>query len=173
MSQSDGERRRAILDAALACFLQFGYAKTSVDDIAKRAGLSRPLLYRKFKNKEEIFGACYDEVHDLRYPRIDAILAGKGGKRSKLERACEVIILEPWDLLCRAPAVAEFYDACVRVIPEIHERHEKKLFELTNAVIGDRELTDVFLLAVDGMFTDLPSVAVLRKRLYVLIDRFT
>ncbi len=173
VSQFDVTRRRAILDAALACFLQFGYAKTSLDDIARRAGLSRPLLYRTFKNKEEIFGAVYDEVHELRYPRLAAIIAGKGSKQAKLERACEIIILEPWDLVCRAPAVAEFYDACERVIPEILERHERKLFAMTDAVIGDRTLTEVFLLAVDGMFVDLPSVAVLRKRLHVLIDRFT
>ena len=46
------KRRTAILAAALKCFLQFGYAKTSMDDVAKEANLSRPLIYLKFKNKE-------------------------------------------------------------------------------------------------------------------------
>ena len=36
MESRDLARRRAILDAALSCFLQYGFAKTSLDDIAKR-----------------------------------------------------------------------------------------------------------------------------------------
>jgi AcrR family transcriptional regulator len=39
-------RRLSILQAARWCFLNFGFAKTSLDDIAKRAGISRTLLYR-------------------------------------------------------------------------------------------------------------------------------
>ncbi len=83
--QRDAERRREILDAALACFLQFGYAKTSLDDIAQRAGISRPLLYRKYKNKEDIFGACYDDVFDQLYPRCQAILDSRASRKDKLK----------------------------------------------------------------------------------------
>lgn len=36
-------------------FLQFGYSKTSMEDVAKEANLSRPLIYLKFKNKEELY----------------------------------------------------------------------------------------------------------------------
>jgi hypothetical protein len=34
-------RKQVIIDAALDCFLQFGYDKTTLEDIATRAGLSR------------------------------------------------------------------------------------------------------------------------------------
>src|SRR5204862_6542491 len=78
MQSRDTARRRAILDAALSCFLQYGFAKTSIDDIAKRANLSRPLLYLKYKNKEDIFGAVYDDVFNSRYPLAAQILAGRG-----------------------------------------------------------------------------------------------
>jgi hypothetical protein len=37
----DAARRRLILDAARDCFLKFGYAKTSFEDIAKQAVISR------------------------------------------------------------------------------------------------------------------------------------
>ena len=40
----------------------FANGKLSIGDIAKHAGLSRPLLYRKFANKEAIFSAVYDAV---------------------------------------------------------------------------------------------------------------
>jgi TetR/AcrR family transcriptional regulator, transcriptional repressor of aconitase len=168
----DAERRRAILDAALACFVQFGYAKTSLDDIAKRANLSRPLLYRKYRNKEDIFTAVYDDVFEARYPVAETILAGRGSRRDKLFRLYEVLCIEPWALIMDAPMAQDLYDACKQVVPEIHAKHERKLLELTRRVLGSRELTEVLMLAVDGLFVDLPSVAVLRKRLRVLVDRF-
>ena len=46
----DAARRRVILDAARDCILKFGYAKSSLEDIAKQAAISRPLIYRKFKS---------------------------------------------------------------------------------------------------------------------------
>lgn len=168
----DVERRRVILDAALSCFTQFGYAKTSLDDIARRANLSRPLLYRKYRNKEDIFGAVYDDVFEARYPAAEAILAGRGARGDKLLRIYELLCVEPWALVMGAPAAQEFYDACKQVTPALHAKHERKLLELTRRVLGGKEVAEVLMLAVDGLFVDLPSVAVLRKRLRLLIDRF-
>lgn len=172
MQDRDTQRRRVILDAALSCFLQYGYAKTSLDDIAQRAGISRPLLYRKFKNKEAIFGACYDDVFERLYPRCRAVLARKASKQDKLVEVCEIVCLETWAMLWKAPAAGEFYDACMSVIPEIHDKHEKRFVEIVDELIGDPEVSRVFNLALDGMFVDLPSVATLRKRIHLLIDRF-
>lgn len=49
------DKRRAILEAAITQFSQYGYRKTSMEDIAGAAGVSRPSLYVYFENKEEIF----------------------------------------------------------------------------------------------------------------------
>ena len=84
-AEHDATRRRVLLDAARACFLQFGYTKTSLDDIAKRANISRPLIYRKFKNKEALFGAVYDDTFDARYPQAEQVLAGRGPRKSPFE----------------------------------------------------------------------------------------
>jgi TetR/AcrR family transcriptional regulator, transcriptional repressor of aconitase len=171
-AEHDATRRRVLIDAARACFLQFGYAKTSLDDIARRANLSRPLIYRKFKNKEALFAAVYDDTFDARYPQAEQVLAGRGGKRDKLLRLCELVVVETWAIMMTSPMAAEFYEACMRVLPEIHAKHERRLFELTKELLGTKELTEVFMLAVDGQMTDLPSAAVLRKRLHLLVERF-
>jgi len=60
----DAARRRLILDAARNCFLRFGYTKTSLEDIAKQAAISRPLIYLKFKSKEEIFAAVVEDIFE-------------------------------------------------------------------------------------------------------------
>jgi len=39
--------------------------------------------------------------------------------------------------------------------------------------LADKETSEVFILAVDGLIQDLPNPKVLRKRLEVLVDRFT
>lgn len=54
------ERRQQILDAAMECFIQNGYAHTRVDDIAQEAGLSKGGVYFHFSSKREIFEALQD-----------------------------------------------------------------------------------------------------------------
>src|SRR5438270_6512440 len=49
------ERPRQIIDAALAIFGERGLASARLEDIAKRAGLSKGTIYLYFPNKEELF----------------------------------------------------------------------------------------------------------------------
>ena len=57
--EEKSQRREAILDAALAMFLSKGFEKTSMDDIAKQAKLSRSLIYVYFKDKDDVhMGLC-------------------------------------------------------------------------------------------------------------------
>ena len=49
------ERPKQILDAALAVFADHGLADARLDDIARRAGLSKGTIYLYFPNKEELF----------------------------------------------------------------------------------------------------------------------
>jgi TetR/AcrR family transcriptional regulator, regulator of autoinduction and epiphytic fitness len=51
-------KREAVLVSAIGVFGQFGFKKTSVDDLAKAAGLSKQGLYLHFASKEEIFLAA-------------------------------------------------------------------------------------------------------------------
>ncbi|MCI0572624.1 MAG: TetR/AcrR family transcriptional regulator [Myxococcaceae bacterium] len=170
--ERDVMRRVTILEAARSCFLQFGYAKTSLDDIARRANISRPLIYRKFKNKEDIYAALFESMFEGRYPRAEQALAAPGSRRDKLMKVYEVLLLEPWDEIAGAPMAAEFFEACSSLLPEVEERHERLMLKYTQAVLESRELSEVFMLAVEGLGSDLPSTRVLRRRLQVLVERF-
>lgn len=46
-----------IADAALRLFARYGYKRTSMDDIAKEAGLAKATLYLHFKGKDDVFRA--------------------------------------------------------------------------------------------------------------------
>lgn len=54
-SGASSARREAILQAALGVFLRYGYKKTSMDDLARAAGMSRQGLYLNFATKDVLF----------------------------------------------------------------------------------------------------------------------
>jgi AcrR family transcriptional regulator len=168
----DSARRREILEAAKTCFLKYGYGKTSLDDIAQHAKLSRPLLYRKFANKDAIFAALYDDVCTAQLRAAVPVARGKGTKAEKLRRLCELVCVEPYELISQAPMAEEFWTACNLVIPEILADHDRAWRALLAQVLP-AALVEVFALAIEGLYSDQPSPAVFRKRLGVLIARFT
>ncbi len=55
------ERRAQLLDAALGVFVENGYHSAAMDDIAARAGVSKPVLYQHFPGKLELYLALIDQ----------------------------------------------------------------------------------------------------------------
>lgn len=64
-------KRRAILEAALPVFGKFGFKKTSVEDIAKAASISKQGLYLHFSSKEEIFLAAMQNYLNTAVARVE------------------------------------------------------------------------------------------------------
>jgi AcrR family transcriptional regulator len=66
---SAADRKDAVLEAALVEFAERGYAGTSTEDIARRAGISQPYLFRLFGTKKELYIAsvtrCFRETLEL------------------------------------------------------------------------------------------------------------
>jgi len=65
------DRPQEITDAAFAAFAEHGYAGTRVDDVAKRAGVSKGLMYLYFKTKEELFKAV---IKNVVIRRVDSLI---------------------------------------------------------------------------------------------------
>ncbi|NCF72429.1 MAG: TetR family transcriptional regulator [Gammaproteobacteria bacterium] len=64
------DRPKEITAAAFDAFAEKGFAATRVDDVAKRAGVSKGLLYLYFKTKEELFKAVVKSVVIRRVDRL-------------------------------------------------------------------------------------------------------
>jgi AcrR family transcriptional regulator len=75
-------RRRAILDAAIACFERRGLHGTSTDDIAAEAGLSNGALYRYFDGKAAIIEAIAAERHAQERVLLEAALRDDDPRRA-------------------------------------------------------------------------------------------
>src|SRR5215207_6339357 len=54
------ERRSQLLDAAREVFVSSGYHAAAMDDIAAKAGISKPVLYQHFPGKLELYLALLD-----------------------------------------------------------------------------------------------------------------
>jgi len=63
------ETEHAILDAAAACVLAFGVRRTSLSDVARRAGVSRPTVYRRWPDLRAL-------VADLMTRELATVFAG-------------------------------------------------------------------------------------------------
>lgn len=166
-------RREKILLAARWCFLNFGYAKTSFEDIATRAKLSRTLLYRVFKDKEDIFSAVSADWLLSRHPAAQKAATGPGSPNERLLDVCRLMALEPWADMVGTPMGSEFFAACERVDPAIDARHREVALQCMAEILGDNEVATVFLLALDGLMADKPSTDVLEQRTRILAAQFT
>ena len=63
--ESGPERKRQrLLKAASSCFARLGFAKSTVEEIAKTAGISKGLVYVHFSSKEELLEAVLEESLD-------------------------------------------------------------------------------------------------------------
>ena len=66
---SAAERKDDVLDAAIVEFAERGLEGTSTEDIARRAGISQPYLFRLFGTKKDLFaaavGRCFRETLEL------------------------------------------------------------------------------------------------------------
>ena len=81
-----------ILDAALGLFVEQGFAKTRVEDIAKRAGVSKGAVYLYFPSKDALIEALVDRALGGMADEIGAALrAYNGHPRALLERFAGVV----------------------------------------------------------------------------------
>ena len=67
-----------IADAALRLFARYGYKRSSMDDIAKEAGLAKATLYLHFKGKDDVFRAMLDLLGRRVEARCREVVAMQG-----------------------------------------------------------------------------------------------
>ena len=84
--KSPPRSRQRLLDAAAEHFNSKGYAATTVREIVKAAGVTKPVLYYYFKNKEGIFLELMRETYVKFNELVDLVRSEKGNPREKLER---------------------------------------------------------------------------------------
>jgi TetR/AcrR family acrAB operon transcriptional repressor len=78
--------RKVLLDAALNAFSHKGFAQTTLEEVAKDAGVTRGAIYWHFGNKFEMFHAVLLELHKKASARITKITDSDQQPLSKLHQ---------------------------------------------------------------------------------------
>lgn len=158
------ERQAVILDAFERCIVRAGFHRTTMQDVAREAGMSAGNLYRYFQSKDalvsglcerdrERFGADFEHVATA--PDVMGALLALGRKHFvEEERARCVQFMEIWAEATRNPAVAA---VCSKMDGEINERLVATIEAAKAAGQVPREVDSIALVTVlcalgDGLF---------------------
>src|ERR1700712_5842950 len=77
-------RRKQLLAAAQEVFVANGYHAAAMDDIAERAGVSKPVLYQHFPGKLDLYLALMDTQAEALGDTVAAALAGTSDNAQRI-----------------------------------------------------------------------------------------
>ena len=80
------ERRAQLIEVGRSVFAKHGYEGTSVEEIAKRAKVSKPIVYEHFGGKEGLYAVIVDREMDYVERRVTEAISS-GSPRERVERA--------------------------------------------------------------------------------------
>jgi AcrR family transcriptional regulator len=135
--QTAGERREQILEAARYEFAARGLHGTSTEDIARRAGISQPYVFRLFGTKKQLFLATCARCMEETYGAMRDAAVGKQGKDAleAMGRAyLELLDDDPRRLMMQMHMYAASDDEDVR---EAAQRGYGELVEFVERVSGE------------------------------------
>src|SRR3984885_11316409 len=149
------QRRELVLGEAMTAFAARGYAGTSTEEVARRAGISQPYLFRLFPTKKALFLAlverCFRRVRD-EFAAAAGELTGEEALTAMAE-AYEALLDDRILLLLQMQAYAACED------PEIRDATRtgfRKLWELVERITGLPYQTVVDFFAV-GMLMNVAA----------------
>lgn len=164
-----------ILDAALTVFGRLGYRRTSMDAIAEECGVSRPTLYLRFKNKQELFLS----IGQRALSQISIAAERAAASHEEVPERLFAVLCTKLDYLeshfentPRRGLVAEGGREATELVEEFTTRHRQLVVRLlAEAEIADPgETADILLDAVAGISLNAADIATARPRIRRLIS---
>ena len=150
------DRTGHILDSALTVFRQYGYAKTTMQDIARAAGMSRAALYLHFGSKEELFRAGSRRAHSRALGLVEASLAEEGDVLSRVDAAMAAYLGELTAQISSSVHGGELFDATLTITGDVvGEAQAALVARLTSALNAAAAAGEVQFATVDATAEDL------------------
>jgi len=156
-------RRKQLLAAAQEVFVANGYHAAAMDDIAERAGVSKPVLYQHFPGKLELYLALLDRQAEALGEAVLTALAGTTDNRERIHGVLSAYF---------AFVDRSDHDGAFRLIfesdlvnePAVRERVER-VSEKTMLAVADTVAADT------GLATALTGAAQVAARWWLASDR--
>lgn len=181
MSESKGIGRDGRIDrfrrAAIPVFAAKGFRRTSMADVARAAGVSRPLLYKYFTNRVDLFRAAFDAVLNDAADAALAALHADGTVAERLDGYLQRANGDAYEAMSKTAFGDELmedrHEFAADVATDALDRSHEGLrsFLETTASADDRSLStiiDLLTMSPIGLKGDKPSPSVYRERLTAL-----
>ena len=148
-------KRAAILDAAMKLFSQYGYRRTSIDDIAREAEIAKGTVYLSFKSKEEIFRALCESLIEYADSAVKLARATSGPIDQRLIAVLEAKFGFFFETVYRSAHAAELMDSKNRLSEDLFAQSGRRYMKVLREMIeeatraGELELSRMELDADD------------------------
>jgi AcrR family transcriptional regulator len=169
----------ALLDAALDCFTRFGYERTRMADIAAAAELSRPALYLRVRNKEELGIAVSRRLHDASLEAARVAVAAPTPATERIRGVLRAKLDLTLELAARSTHALELISANRRIAGAISADYEASLQRLITGILTEArlaprrragEVAAMLIGAVTGLELELDAPRRARTLLDLLVD---
>jgi AcrR family transcriptional regulator len=163
-------RRKEILAAALECFIQYGLQKTTFEDVAGKAGVSRSLIYAYFEDKKHLFLSVVKDVLDEQRQKTDAVLKALLGDEEKFLEVLDLWGVQLYAKGAASPHGGELLDEGLRAWEEVGVKYKEYLIRTLAGFVGSADVAEFIILSIKGLQSDRPAVSTMRKRVRLLAD---
>ncbi len=154
---SGAQRRQQLLDIGRELFAEKGFEATSIEEIAARADVSKPVVYEHFGGKEGLYAVVVDREMQVLLDRFAAALSTPGHPRQMLERAALVLLeyieehTDGFRVLTRDAPVTSGVGTYSSLIGDVARKVEHILGEQFGRRGYDPRLAELYSQALVGM----------------------
>ena len=133
MSQDD--RKELVFDAASDVFAAYGFRRTSMNDIAQAAGISRPALYLLFNNKEDLFRQMATARQNFAIDQATNELASDASLPERVAAAIQTYEAVYYEPVSESPHGAELMDVNLSIAADdMQKGHERLIAALAKSI---------------------------------------
>lgn len=176
-AQKEERKEERIIEAAIDIFLRYGYARTTMGDIAQGARISRPALYLVFPRKEDIFAAVIRRIGDTKLQELGTALPGLPTLAQRLHFCCEQWAGHGYDLTQAHPDAEDVFDLAFVPVREMYAALEAFLAAILAESLAaselqctPQELARILIFAMRGFRTIASDGAHMRQMIALQVD---
>ena len=133
---ADG-KREAILGAALELFGRYGFRRTSIDDIARRAGIAKGTVYLYVETKETLFRTLSQTLLDGVLANARAAAASRNTIAARLTAILDAKFGYFHGLLQGSPHVKELMDSTSRLCADVFAAGDAAYLQILTKAVSD------------------------------------
>lgn len=130
------QTRRAVLEAAVKSFGERGYSSTSLEAVAKEAGMTRGAIYWHFKNKYELLDAVIQHTYEKLKVRVEKVLRAPLSPLKKVRQLIyEFLVISEEEEYRVIEEIMVFKTETSQGLKRIYTNHMDKVKEMRELMI--------------------------------------